>query len=352
MKKILIDESQKNEILQQHQSLKESLVETVNERIKDYKRILSEQANPIFIDNRTIQQTKADCTKAGSNSLLTLFKGKPAIKVVGGPDDIRIYTNEPNTNFGGYNYYILNTAETKILKGPYSWTCKAKVQPQVDPNADDIKREMATGNWIERSKINVPDSELVQLYDQHPKYKNLWALKQGQGKKAGFDDNQQAFVDAWTKENPDAAKKLETEVYKINPTAADFATGRWTKDNYFVAPGSEGFFPADENGVKGLKIFYNISKVSTEPTRENCRVAIKDFVDKYKKHLGGVEPDAQEFATQKALVKLCKSTVKFGGPLSKIDDYLKLLAGYTTNIDGMEIKGPSASGVDKIWLIR
>jgi hypothetical protein len=336
MKNFIIDESQKNEILKQHEDLKKSLVESVTSKIKSAKTFLKEQSEPIFIDTRTIEKVKQECTKPNVKSLLTLFKGKPAIKVIGGPDDIKIYTNEPNTNFGGYNWYVLNTAETKILKGPYKWTCEAKKGP--DPNAGDIEREVATGNYVDRKTLNIPDSELVQTYEQHPKYKNLWMKKATVNKSAGFTTDQQSFIDAWTASTPETKAKFSNDAYKINPEAKDFATGQWTRNNFFIAPGSEVYFPADEKGQKGLKIYINVNKLGVDPTRENCRAAIKTFVNMYREHLGGKEPDAKVFAETKSLVRLCKATVKFGGPFSKIDDDLKLLAGQT--VDG--IKGPTS----------
>ena len=336
MKKFTIDESQKNEILKQHEDLKKSLVESVIKKIETAKEFLVEQAEPIFIDTRTITKVKSDCTKPSVKSNLTLFKGKPAIKVIGGPDDVRIYTNEPNTNFGGYNWYVLNTNETKILKGPYSWSCPAKQGP--DPNAGDVTQEVTTG-WTKREDLkNVSDAELVDLYDQHPKYKNLWRLKVGKDKKGGFTDDQLAFINAWTGSTPETKAKFSNDAYKINPAAADFATGQWTRNNYFIAPGSEVYFPADEKGQKGLKVYINVSKLGVDPTRENCRAAIKTFVNMYKEHIGGKEPDAKLFAETKSLVRLCKATVKFGGPFSKIDDDLRLLAGQT--VDGT--KGPTS----------
>jgi len=353
MKNFLINENEKNEILRKHEDLKKSLTETVSNRIKsvsNFRETLSEQEDPIFIDNRTAEQVKKDCvTDPSVKANLYIFKGKPAIKVNGGPDNIRIYTNEPNQNFGGYNYYVLNTAETKILKGPFKWSCPAKKGP--DPNAGDIEREIATGNYVDKKTLNIPDSELVQTYEQHPKYKNLWKKKATVNKTKGFEEDQQAFIDAWIGSTEETKNKFSTDAYKYNPTAADFATGQWTRDNYFIAPGSEVYFPADEKGQKGLKIFINVNKLSKEPNRENCRAAIKTFVNMFKQSQGGKQPEAQVFADTKALTKLCKATMKFGGPFSKVDDDLNFLAGQT--VDGR--KGPSAldsQGIENKWRIN
>ena len=359
MKNFLINENEKNEILRKHEDLKKSLIETVSNRIKsvsNFRETLSEQSDPIFIDNRTAEQVMKDCVTDPSVKANLYYWGKdnkPAIKVNGGPDNIRIYTNEPNQTFGGYNYYVLNTAETKILKGPFKWSCPVKKGP--DQNAVDMKtdfaREVATGNWTDRKDINIPDSELVQTYEQHPKHKNLWKKKAAVNKSAGFTEDQQAFIDVWTGSTEEMKNKFSTDAYKYNPTAADFATGQWTRDNYFIAPGSEVYFTADEKGQKGLKIFINVNKLSKEPNRENCRAAIKSYVSMYKAHMGGKEPEAQVFADTKALVKLCKATIKFGGPFSKVDDDLNFLAGQTVN----GYKGPTAldsQGKENKWRIN
>lgn len=347
MKNFLINENEKNEILRKHEDLKKSLTETVSNRIKsvsNFRKTLSEQSDPIFIDNRTAEQVMKDCVTDPSVKANLYIWGKdrkPAIKVNGGPDNIRIYTNEPNKNFGGYNYYVLNTAETKILKGPFKWSCPAK--PKVDQNAVDMKtdfgREVATGNWTDRKDINIPDSELVQTYEQHPKHKNLWKKKAAVNKSSGFTPDQQAFVDFWTGSTDEMKAKFSINAYKYNPTHADFASGQWTRDNYFIAPGSKEYFPADDKGEKGLKIFINANKLDKKVSRENCRAAIKTFVTMFKQSRGGKEPEAHVFADTKALVRLCNETMRFGGLFSKVDDDLKLLSGQT--VDGY--KGPSSA---------
>jgi hypothetical protein len=71
----------------------------------------------------------------------------------------------------------------------------------------------------------------------------------------------------------------------------------------------------------------------------------------FKQSQGGKQPEAQVFADTKALVKLCKATMKFGGPFSKVDDDLNFLAGQT--VDGY--KGPTAvdsQGIENKWRIN
>lgn len=328
MKKFLLDESQKQEILKKHEDYKKSLSETVIERLKNTKKNISEQADPIFIDTRTIEQVISDCvTDPKVKPLMTGFKGKPAIKVVGGPDNVRIYTNEINTMFGGYNWYVLNTAEDEILKGPYKWTCSPKKGP--DPNAGDIENLLKSGIWFKKeelAKSGISDDELSSNWTQHPKYKNLY-VRQGVGpsKSGGFTTEQQAFVSAWMK-NPEVTDNINRNIFKINPSAEDFATGQWKTDNYFIADNSERYFPADEKGVKGLKVYFNNAKVTEELTRGNCRVKIKQFADAYK--MKDSKPQTSQWiSSNRAFVQQCADNFKFGGPLSNIDDDLNLIGG-------------------------
>ena len=321
--KILIKEEEKKIILEMHSQEKKSA-------------ILVEQSNDI----QSQLQAFVDDGRVKGNVVKLTFKD---------PSYQFAIKQESTKTPGKFRYLFINKSVgvsgdggITILKDT-NWTPGQPAQKE-DPNTGDIEREVATGNWIDRKNINVPTSELEQTYEQHPKYKNLWKLKSTTNKLGGFTPDQQSFINAWTGSTKETENNFTTKAYKINPSAADFATGQWTRDNFFIAPGSEVYFPADEKGVKGLKVFINVSKLTEkkEANRENCRGAIKTFVNMYRQSLGGVEPNAQVFADTKALVKLCKATVKFGGPFSKVDDDLKLLSGIT--VDG--VPGPSRLNSD------
>jgi len=320
--KILIEDVEKNSILEMHSKMKKN-------------KVVSEQVQP-EIDAQLqafVDDGRAVGTVVPMNSTNPLLKF--AIK------------QESTKTPGKFRYLFIDKRVGMIENGKFIFVKDAvwspgPAKPKVDPKAEDMKtdfgREVATGNWTDRKDINIPDSELVQTYEQHPKHKNLWKKKATVNKSSGFTEDQQAFIDAWTGSTEETKTKFDTDAYKFNPTAKDFATGQWTRDNYFIAPGSEVYFSADEKGQKGLKIFINVNKLSKEPNRENCRAAIKTFVNMFKQAQGGKQPEAQVFADTKALVKLCKATMKFGGPFSKVDDDLNFLAGQT--VDGR--KGPTA----------
>jgi len=332
MKKNLIDESQKNEILKRHEDLKKSLSESVVKKIEDFKKILSEQAEPIFIDNRTVEKVKTDCTNPNVKSVITIFKGRPAIKVVGGPDNIKVYTNEPNTALGGYNWYVLNTAETRILKGPLKWTCPAKQDPNV---AQDIEREIASGLWKKRDEINVPESELTQLYEKHPTLP-LYKLKVEQGKQGGFTPEQLGWINTWTGQT-DASGVVNGQVYKITLTPEEQASQAFIE---IIAPGSERIFPKP-----GLKVYYNPQSLSTTKNdksviagilknetvdREACRKNVADFYTAFTRR-NSITIPVQELDRAKRVVQSCKDAYynKWGilGGGKKLDHYIDVLSG-------------------------
>jgi hypothetical protein len=316
--KILIREEEKDVILDMHSKMKKNNV--VSEQIG---ADIESQLKSFIDDGRVV------------GTVVPMNSSNPQLKFA--------IKQESTKNPGKFRYLFIDKRIGMVENGKFTfvkdtvWT-PGQPKPKVDPSVGDVSQEVSAG-WTKREDLkNVSDAELADLYDQHPKYKNLYRLKTGKDKKGGFTADQQSFIDAWTGSTQEMRDKFSTDAYKFNPSAADFATGQWTRNNYFIAPGSEVYFPADEKGQKGLKIFINAAKLSKEPNRENCRAAIKTFVNMYRQSRGGLEPNAQVFAETKALVKLCKATIKFGGPFSKIDDDLNLLAGQT--VDG--IKGPTS----------
>jgi hypothetical protein len=334
--KILIEDVEKNSILDMHSKMKKN-------------KVVSEQVGQPGIDAQ-LQALVDDGRVVGT--VVPMNSTNPQLKFA--------IKQESTKTPGKFRYFFIDKRVGVIENGAFTFVKDAvwspgPAKPKVDQNAVDMKtdfaREVATGNWKDRKDINIPDSELAQTYEQHPKHKSLWKKKAAVNKVSGFEPDQQSFVDAWIGSTEEMRKKFSTDAYKYNPSAADFATGQWTRDNYFIAPGSEVYFPADEKGQKGLKIFINVNKLSKEPNRENCRAAIKTFVNMFKQSQGGKQPEAQVFADTKALVKLCKATMKFGGPFSKVDDDLNFLAGQT--VDGY--KGPTAvdsQGIENKWRIN
>ena len=266
MKRILINETEKNEILNQHKDFKKILEE---KKTNLDKGLMIEQRaqEPIFLDKFTMSQVISKCvTNPNVRAVNTLFKGKPAIKVNSGPDNIKIYTNEPNTNFGGYNSYILNTDENKILKGPMSWKC-SKLYAEDDAQAAAAKEAEA---------------------------------KKKEQEQSGMTFRQKEFTDG-----------LVAQGYVINPSEWEIISKRLEKQDIEKIPGLKDLFK------NGLNVYFDPTKIqgsniaaykeraaSMTPDVNTCKDFVETFWDDYK---GGGEGNLQDtqFVDVRNKVKAC-----------------------------------------------
>jgi hypothetical protein len=309
--KILIKEEEKNVILEMHSKIKNN-------------KIVSEQASSTGIDAQL--QAFIDDGRVANGKVVQLNSTNPQLKFA--------IKQESTKTPGKFRYLFIDKRIATLENGKFVFMKDAVWQPgqpspKVDPNSGDIENLLKSGIWFKKedlAKQGISEDELSSNWSQHPKYKNLYK-RQGVGpsKSTGFTGDQQSFVDAWMK-NPEVADNINRGIYKINPSAADFATGQWKVDNYFIADNSENYFPADSKGVKGLKVYFNNAKVTEKLSRENCRAKIKEFADKFK--LRNSKPQtAQWISSNRAFVQQCADNFKFGGALSKIDDDLNLVGG-------------------------
>lgn len=310
MKRILINEIEKNEILNQHNDFKKILEE---KKTNLDKGLMIEQRvqDPIFLDKFTIGQVISKCvTNPNVKAVNTLFKGKPAIKVNSGPDNVKIYTNEPNTNFGGYNSYILNTDENKILKGPMSWKCSKLY-------AEDDAQVAATKKAEEEKKAQ---------------------------EQQGMTTKQKQFTDG-----------LVAQGYVIDPSPWDITSKRLRKADIEKIPGLEVYFP------KGLNVYFDPTKMkgsdisgykeraaSMTPDVKSC----KDFVETYwEDYKGGGEgnPQDTQFADVKNKVQACANkwypkwngleggVLGIGGGQNHLNNIIDVLTGRKTDYKGTGI---------------
>jgi hypothetical protein len=312
MKRTLINENEKNKILTQHKDFKKILEE---KKIILNKGLMIEQRvqDPIFLDKFTISQVISKCVKNPNVAAVnTLFRGKPSIKVNAGPDNVKIYTNEPNTNFGGYNFYILNTDENKILKGPMSWKC---------------------------SKLYAEDD-----------------AKTAADKKAEEDKKTQA-QQGLTKQQQEYKTGLEGQGYVIDPSSWDIQNKNLKQINPSSIPGFRAdIFPnglnvwADPTKLKDLDIdSYKEREKNKTPDVNKC----KDFVQTYWNSYKSSDADNSAMDTDtlktKNIVQACanhwypKWTGLSGGVLgigdgqNRLNDKIDVLTGRKTSYEGVGI---------------
>jgi hypothetical protein len=320
MKRILINEIEKNEILNQHKDFKKILEE---KKINLDKGLMIEQRvqDPIFLDKFTISQVIAKCvSNPNIKAVNYLFKGKPAIKVVSGPDNVKVYTNEPNTNFGGYNSYILNTEETKILKGPMSWKC-SKLYAEDDAQAAAAKEAEAKKKAEEQASLTA---------------------------------EQKSFI-----------KMLTDQGYIVGPPPSQIASNRLKPVQLGTIPNLEKYFP------KGLDVYYDPTKRSTSNVNaykeraskmvasvDTCKDIIQTYWDDYG---GGGEGDLTDtlFLDTRDQAQACASkyypkwdglqggVLGIGSGQNHLNDIIDVLTGRKTEYKGTVI--PSrASG----WMLK
>lgn len=316
-------ESEKNRILKLHENEKKRLINLINEQTGGDAEILK-------------KARELNC-KIAKNGVLKSAPGQPiALVKKADYDSSNGYFKIGDELFvyGNYTFDVVKrNPDGSIISVSENnpWACSAlktsleSVQSELQantPEALDIKNLIGAG-WETidslRKKRKTPD-EIETLYQKHPNYP-LYKYKGDPNRIAGYTDEQNEFITAWTAD-PEVADNIKRQVYKINPTAKDFATGDWKLDTFFIAPNSDKFFQG------GLKVYFNLSK-KPEPTRSTCKSMIKDFADKYKRKDSN-PPTAQYINYTRGFIQDCVNKYKFGGPLSGLNDELKLLGGVTT----------------------
>lgn len=329
MKNLFVNENQKKEILNLHEELKKKVMKSLNK--DNHKNFINEQAEPIFIDNRTLKQVMKDCVKPGVKAIRTTFKSKPAIKVDGGPDNIKIYTNEINTQFGGYNKYVLNSEETKIVKQD-TWSCPVKkVQSQED--ITNIQRTKEQGGWKERKEIEDTNEnvENPQMYDKITvSGVALYRSKPGAGVEKG-SGKAQSIIDDWKQKG-----------YKLKSELSPSELNTWKPK--VASPKSEGYFNQDlimyydPTQVKGATS-NDFETITTNQSidRDNCKKNIEAYWDAYKKK---IKVDPATLNSKKEVIQACRDQHrgKWGvlGAGKKWDSIVDLLSNRLQSYDGFK----------------
>jgi hypothetical protein len=175
MKKLLISESEKNEILNKHNNFKLILQERKD--LKNKGVVLSEQISRLSGDD-LIRAAKKSCTKLQSGTFVNYKTGKLGIKLTATSDgpmdaatnkpkyltgDVVIYTSDLNKN----NELIYYVYDKNKIKGTYTWSCKA-INAQADQfqkiaSDQKIKAEgWMTQKEAEDAGLNISDSRFFE----------------------------------------------------------------------------------------------------------------------------------------------------------------------------------------------
>jgi len=314
-----ISESEKKEILNLHNVIKESL------NTKLSKKTLNEQQAQPQQQTR-LQYTGTDILKvAMANQTCRLAFGGQIVAVPGKPSLLRkvadydsasgnfkvgdILFLSDNLTFDVYKKNPTQTNPknlTKLNTAPIGWTCQVLYQKGPNPNADDIKKEHDAG-WKYKNELgNYSDAEIANLFTTHPKYNNLFKLKTDTNKTGNLSAAQQAWYDRWSQQDDPVTGQQNANLYKTDLSDADKASGAYIE---MIIPGSEKAFAG------GIKVWYAPNNLSTVKDsqlstiiknqtidREACKKNVIDYANSYKNHLP--IPDKQ-FDAVKRVVQAC-----------------------------------------------
>jgi hypothetical protein len=303
MKKFIINEEEKKNILLMHKSLvneqeSKTPVEDVN---------LTKLRNSIKVGCLTNGKLKRDSSKN------IYFYRKPSATGTGDVDFFADMTYKfvDGSKSGKWKCEGLTTLANTT-------TQQSTQQATIDT---DIARELEQYGWKKRADIAVTDTELSQLYQKHPKY-DLYKLKVNTAKQGGYTPEQQAFINQW--------KTEKGYIEKLTPEL--LASGTYQKVN---VQGSEQYFPG------GLIMYKPAAGVQD---KKECRDKVKQYYDYWKTKREDI-PQSQ-FDSLKSQVQACANQFegKWGGIFSNVDNYIKTLRGGTG--------GPLSYGEDAKWRLK
>lgn len=305
MNKFIINEEEKSRILSMHQKLIKEQQE---------KTAITEDPNFTILKNAR----KAGCLSNGE-----IFKDKTK--------NIYFY-RKPSSKEPTKEVDFFADMTYKFVDGSKSgkWKCDglttlantdAQMASQKATVDTDIARELEQYGWKKRADIAVTDTELSQLYQKHPKY-DLYKLKVNTAKTGGYTEEQQAFINQWTKD--------KGYVEKLTPE--QLASGIYQK---VKVQGSDEYFP-------GGLIMYKPAAGAQD--KKTCRNNIKKYYDYWKTKREDITQT--EFDQLKSKVQACANQFdgKWGGIFSSVDNYIETLRGGAG--------GPLSYGEDAKWRLK
>jgi hypothetical protein len=318
MKKFIINEDEKIDILSMHKKL---MNEQQENSLNSEDPNLTKLRNSIKVGCLSKGKLKRDTTK-----------------------NIYFYRKPSATGTGDVDFFSDMTY--KFVDGSKSgkWKCEglvtlASTTSQQQSEIDQLKTQFG---WKTREELkNIGQEELTQLYQKHPKFE-LYKLKVESGKVGEYTDVQQKFIDQ--------AKGMG---YKLELTPEETASGKYKQ---YKVPNSENYFPggltmfyssetAVTSGTDIEQSFKKQSQGQTPKTRKECAETIKTYYEAWE-----TKKDIPQnvFDPMKRKVQACVNTYgnKFsslGGLFSNVDNYIETLSGGSG--------GPLSYGDEAKWRI-
>ena len=283
MKRIILQESEKTEILNQHNRFKNILKETLDKKNKGLDiddSLLEQTQGPIQppTGDALIRKAQQVCNTLKSGKLFKLNNGTLALNVkasVDGPMDST--TSKPKYVAGDVLIYQ-NNMNYDVYDGV----------------------KVAGGDWQKKGTYRWKCAAINQEYDTQTAASQAAEAKKKEEEKQGLTTKQKQFTDG-----------LVAQGYVIDPTPWDITNKRLRKADIEKIPGLEVLFPNglnvyfDPTKIKGSDISgYKERAASMTPDVNSCKDFVETYWDDYK---GGGEgnPQDTQFADVKNKVQAC-----------------------------------------------
>ena len=242
----------------------------------------------------------------------------------------------------------------KFQFSPSKWSCAGVQQATTAAanaataaaNAADTALVQQEGDWKEAKDIKTTRENLENPLMFEKKVVNgvtLYRSVPASGIVSGLDPKAQSIIDKWKLKGGKLRKELDPEEAK-------------TFVSKVVSPASEGYFSQDLVmyfspdtfvGADGSSIeqqFNSAVSSQTPSSKRDCKNTIEAYYQAYvtKKR---IQPNA--FEPMKEKVQACANEFngKWGGVLSRIDNYVDILRGFKEG-------GPTSYGSDSKWRIQ
>jgi hypothetical protein len=354
--KFNVDSNEVQKILEMHSKLKKKPIleqnapdadndakpGTIEEPKKEEPKKEEVVVNQDEIDRKFLKDSEAaGCFKNGTIKYIKGTK-KPAYQTT------TLKSNQVLIFYPDMTYLLPATGEKgkwKCSKAEQIKTQQAALKAQQDANTKDTNLVKTEGGWKEASEIQTTRENLENPKMFEKKVVNgvtLYRSVASSGIAGGLNDEQTKLIKKYTDLGYKLRKDLDSEQVKT-----------WTSK--VVSPASEGIFSQDlimyfspdyAVGSSGDKIANQFSKAVTSQTptsKSDCRDTIRAYYEAWRTKKR-IEPNT--FAPMKEKVQACVNEFdgKWGGALSKIDNYVETLRGGSG--------GPLPYGDNSKWLLN
>lgn len=362
MKKIVFNDSEKNNILEQHNKFKNIL----KEKLENAKKgLVIEQSVPT--GDELIKKAQKVCTKFNSGTFVKLSNGKLAIKVTAINDNLPKYkTGDILVVKSDMTYDVYDgtaAAQSKwTKKGTYTWKCDAiykdarqaaaaasqAITADLQSKLDDLKKREG---WVEYEELELPANGMSKQGADQGKYGDPKIFDLGGGKSVKLYKKpgaQGVTSVGYTKDQTDIIAKYHAKGYKLkDELTSDDKNWKFVPIDVDGMPKGWGMY-ADPTGIAdkaGSTDFEELSK-NQDIDLKTCKNKLESYYSAFRERK--VFP-VSSFNQMRDTVQSCvnKWSVRGWGGLRP--GYFRDMA---ETMKGNKKGGPSSYGDDAKWKLN